>query len=497
MHSIEKKLKDLPKTPGVYLYKDKSGQIIYVGKAAVLRNRVKQYFAKSRPFDPKTTALVKEITDLDYITVETEIDALFLEAELVRRYQPRYNILLRDDKSTSYIRINIKSNHPTVTMTRRPLDDGAEYFGPYFNALLIRTALKQLRKAFPYSTHTGAIPKRVCLMYQIGLCPGLEEGKTSLEDYRKDLKQLVSYIKGNRVAIVNQVELEMKQAAKNQDFESASRFRNQLFALKGLKKSIVFSRQEFMDISRDEGLSELAVLLGLENAPKRIEGYDISHMSGTDTVASMVVFSNGMPDKTEYRKFKMTRPGNDDFAHMNEVICRRLSPTNVKKWVKPNLFLIDGGKGQLSAASKARDAQGFSEIPMIGLAKREEEIIIKTAEFDKLKPAESAYVTKTEEFTKIELEKSSIAVKLLQRIRDESHRFAVSYHSVLKRKRQTASILDGIPSVGPATRKKLLKHFGSTKQIIAASQVDLEKVVGTAKADILTKYITTNEARKN
>jgi excinuclease ABC subunit C len=496
MNNINRQLEQLPREPGVYLYKDIKGQIIYVGKAAILKNRVRQYFQKSRPFDPKTTALVKEIADLDYITVETEIDALFLEAELVRRYQPRYNILLRDDKSTSYIRIDIKSEHPTVTITRRPLDDGAEYFGPYFNSVLIRTALKQLRKVFPYSTHTGAIPKRACLMYQIGLCPGLEEGKTSLDDYRKNLKQLISYIKGNRVSIVNEIEVEMKQAAKSQDYELASRLRNQLFALKGLKKSIVFSRQEFMDISKDEGLSELAALLGLAKVPKRIEGYDISHMSGTDTVASMVVFSNGMPNKTEYRKFKMMRPGNDDFAHMNEVINRRLSPTNVKKWGKPDLFLIDGGKGQLSSASNARDNLGFSKIPMIGLAKREEEIVLKTDEFLKLKPPKSAYVTKTADYTKVELIKSSNAVKLLQRIRDESHRFAVSYHSVLKRQRQTASILDEIPSVGPATRKKLLKHFGSTKQIISASQVDLEKVVGKTKAVILIKHLKSNESHK-
>ncbi len=492
MNNIQRQLLDLPKDPGVYLYKDSRGQIIYVGKAAVLKNRVRQYFQKSRPFDPKTTALVNEIVDLDYITVETEIDALFLEAELVRRYQPRYNILLRDDKSTSYIRIDIKNNHPTVTITRRPLDDGAEYFGPYFNSVLIRTALKQLRKVFPYSTHTGVIPKRACLMYQIGLCPGLEDGKTSLEDYRKDLKQLISYIKGNRVKIVNEIESEMKQAAKNQDYELATRLRNQLFALKGLKKSIVFSRQEFMDISKDEGLSELARLLGLIKVPKRIEGYDISHMSGTDTVASMVVFTNGIPNKTEYRKFKMNRPGNDDFAHMNEVISRRLSPTNIKKWGKPDLFLIDGGKGQLSAASNARDSLGFSEIPMIGLAKREEEIVLKTNEFLKLKPPKSAFVTKTTDFTKVELLKSSNAVKLLQRIRDESHRFAVSYHSVLKRRRQTASVLDDIPGVGPATRKKLLKHFGSTKQIVNANQDELDKVIGAKKTAILLKYIKTN-----
>src|SRR5690606_19078973 len=173
------------KQPGVYMYKDTSGEIIYIGKAATLRNRVRQYFQTSRPLDPKTDALVKEISDIDWITVDSEIDALFLEAELVRRYLPRYNILLRDDKSTSYVRINTSSDHPTVTMTRRPLDDGAEYFGPYFAATTVKKALHYLRKIFPYSTHSH-IPKRACLQYHLGLCPGLEEGKTSLSEYRQN-----------------------------------------------------------------------------------------------------------------------------------------------------------------------------------------------------------------------------------------------------------------------------------------------------------------------
>lgn len=467
------KLKQLPMEPGVYLYKNAKGKIIYVGKAARLRNRVRQYFQKGRAPDPKTEALVAEIADLDWITVETELDALFLEAELIRRYQPRYNILLRDDKSSGFIRINYNDKHPTVTVTRRPLDDGAKYFGPYYNVASIRKALQYLRRAFPFSTHSTTVPKRACLQYHLGLCPGLEEGKTDLSDYRTNLKKLIQYLKGERKALLKQVEKDMLASAKSKDFEEANRLKRQLFALKGLTQQIVFSDKEFMDISKDEGLTGLAELLDLPKPPQRIEGYDISHMSGTDTVASMVVFTNGLPNKAEYRKFKMRLPGNDDFAHMNEAITRRLGAKNIKDWGLPDLFLIDGGKGQLSSAMKARDAAGQAQIPMIGLAKREEEIVVKRGG----------------EFEMILLPKSSHVVKLLQRIRDESHRFAVSYHTVLKRQRQTSGFLDDIPTIGPATRKKLLKAFGSVKRMTEARTWELEKVVGPKKAAILRQYI--------
>jgi excinuclease ABC subunit C len=491
---LEKKLSELPKQPGVYLYKNKARQIIYVGKAAVLRNRVRQYFQKSRPLDPKTEALVAEIVDVEWITVESEMDALFLEAELVRRYMPRYNILLRDDKSTAYVRITYKNDHPTVTITRRPLDDDALYFGPYFNANNVKRALHYLRRAFPYSTHATTIPKRACLQYHLGLCPGLEEDKTSLEDYRATLKRLMAYLKGERVKLVKQIEKEMKIASKQQDFEGAAKLRNQLFALKGLTKQIIFSDKEFMDISKDEGLAELSDILGLANPPKRIEGYDISHMSGTDNVASMVVFTNGIPNKAAYRKFKMRLPGNDDFAHMREAISRRVSEKNQKDWGLPDLFLIDGGKGQLAAALSARDEAGLSHIPMIGLAKREEEIVIDPAKsavtLNQGKVAELlASQTFSEAFVLTRLPHSHPTVKLLQRIRDESHRFAVSYHTVLKRQRQTSSFLDDIPTIGPATRKKLLKNFGSMKGVIQSRQIELEQLIGVKKATILRQYI--------
>ncbi|MFT4532214.1 MAG: excinuclease ABC subunit C [Candidatus Saccharimonadales bacterium] len=498
---LKAKLKTLPDDPGVYFHKDATGEIIYIGKAAVLKNRVRQYFQKSRTRDPKTEALVAEIVDTEWIEVETEIDALFLEAEMVRRYLPRYNIMLRDDKSLLYVRIDIKSDSPTVTFTRRPLDDGAEYFGPYIQGYAVRKALRLLRRIFPYATSKEQATMGSKLYEQIGLDPGVKTGKTSIEAYRKNLRLLMSYLRGNRTSMMKEIESEMKSAAANQEFEQATRLRNKLFEMKSLKKQIVFSDREFMDISKDKGLNGLSDLLGIA-LPKRIEGYDISHMSGTDNVASMVVFTNGIPDKTEYRKFKMRLKGNNDFAHMNEALSRRLRPSNVKKWQLPGLFLIDGGKGQLTSAIKAQADQhtvqerSLYSIPMIGLAKREEQLVIKiegssvsVVDIEKRAKKFGGYVTITEDFILINLPDTSDIVKLLQRIRDESHRFAVSYHSTLKSKRQTTSWLDEVPGIGPATKKKLIRTFGSSKGVTLARKGELEKLLGESKSTILKQYI--------
>lgn len=489
---LEDKLKTLPTTPGVYFHRNAKNEIIYIGKAANLRNRVRQYFQNSRVRDPKTDALVAEIVMTDWTEVETELDALFLEAELIRRYMPPYNILLRDDKSLVYVRINPKSNHPTVTLTRRPLDDGADYLGPYFSALTVRKALKYLRRVFPFSTHL-TVPTRACLQFHLGLCPGIEEGKTDLTEYRTNLKKLAMYLRGKRVTLINELERDMKQTAKDLQFEESAKLRNQLLALKGLKQQIVFGDKEIQDISKDEGLQQLMDVLGLSNPPKRIEGYDISHMSGTNNVASMVVFQGGIPNKAAYRKFKMRITGNDDFAHMNEVITRRLSEKNRKDWGLPSLFLIDGGKGQLQAAIAAREAAGV-QLPMIGLAKKFETIIVSlelsrvAIDVPKIVQA-GGFVKENDKFAEVSLPMNSPAIKLLQRIRDESHRFAVSYHTVLKRRGQTTSWLEQIPTIGPTNRKKLLKTFGSVKGIMQARQHDLEKTIGTSRAAILRQYI--------
>lgn len=477
---IEEKLKELPSCPGVYFHKDAKGEVIYVGKAANLRNRVRHYFQKSRARDPKTDALVNEITDTDWLELETELDALFVEAEMVRRYMPRFNILLRDDKSFTYVRIDIKSDHPTVTYTRRPLDDKAEYFGPYVSKLGITKALKHLRKVFPYSTHTPTnTPKRACLQAQLGLCPGLECGLTSLKDYRRNLRQLMTYIRGSRKKLITDLEKSMAIAARTQQYEQAAHYRNQLNGLKALEKQIIFGDRELHDISKDNGLTRLAEILKLGPSPRRIEGFDISHMSGTDNVASMVVFNSGVPDKSQYRKFKMRLPGNNDFGHMSEAISRRLSEKNIKQWGQPDLLLIDGGKGQVSAAYEAMSKCGHA-IAMIGLAKRYEEIILP--ETDPKDPS------KIINFKVIVLSHSDDALKLLMRIRDESHRFAVSYHSVLKRARQKVNALEEIPGIGPQSRKMLQRHFGSTKSIFEATETDIAAIVGSSKAKIIVKH---------
>lgn len=503
---LAKKLKGLPKEPGVYFHKDAAGEIIYVGKAAVLRNRVRQYFQKSRLRDPKTDALVAEINDTDWMVVESEVEALFLEAEMVRRYMPRYNILLRDDKALSYIRIDYDSDYPTVSTTRRPLDDKARYFGPYFSLYNVREALRILRRIFPYATKRNSGEKRASLLYHIGLDPGLESGKTSLEEYRKNLRRLMAVIEGKKGAIAKELEGEMQRASKEERFEDAARSRNQLRALKELGRQIVFSDKEFLDISKDRALTQLQELFKLSEPPKRIEGYDISHMSGTDVVASMVVFVNGVSKKDEYRKFKMTTAKNDDYAQMSEVLLRRFSEKNVKAWGLPDLILIDGGAGQLDAATRAMKKQGIT-LPIVGVAKREEEIVVHKKEscidvsyLEQLaeSPVPGVYVTSQGDVLMVNLHVGQInagshsknlrggetfspysdVVKLFQRIRDESHRFAISYHTALKRSGQTKSKLDDIPGVGDVTRKKLIRAFGSSRGVVNASLSELQRVLG-------------------
>lgn len=488
---LEAKLKTLPRSAGVYFHKSATGEIIYVGKAAVLKNRVRQYFQSTRDMDIKTRALVAEIEDTDWVETESEIDALFLESEMVKRYMPRYNILLRDDKSQTFVRIDMKSEWPYVCFTRNPADDDAEYFGPYYNGFAVKKALRYLRKTFPYYTkpRTGGRPD---LDAHLGLSPS---GSTTVEEYRANLRNLIRYLKGERVALVRELERDMKTAAGLHDFEKAAVYRNRISNLRELQRRIMFGDKEFLDISKDKALSDLRDLLTLSKLPARIEGYDISHMSGTNVVASMVVFSNGVSDRANYRKFKTRIEHNNDFYNMHETLTRRLSEKNIKAWGCPDLVLIDGGKGQLDAALQARDEREQSKIPFIGLAKREEQIVIHhqksgvTLNREKLQELDG-FTTVTEDFTLVNLPHSSHIIKLLQRVRDESHRFAVSYHTVLKRQKQTASMLEEIPGIGPTTRKKLIKTFGSLRAVQQATPEQLIAAIGPSKAQILARYLS-------
>lgn len=520
--ALQAKLKTLPRTPGVYFHKSASGEVIYVGKAAVLKNRVRQYFQDSRGRDNKTMALVAEIFDTDWIETESEVDALFLESEMIKRYMPRYNVLLRDDKSQMYVRIDMKSDWPTVSFTRNPADDGADYFGPFYNGFALKKALRYLRRIFPYLTRQRR-PGQSKLDEDLGLSPKISDGSDA---YKAGLRKLISYIKGNRKAIAVELERDMKTAAGLHDFERAASLRNKLHAMQELQRRVMFGDKEFLDISKDKALADLAKLLGLRNIPVRIEGYDISHMNGRQVVASMVVFTNGASDRAEYRKFKVGEK-NDDTGNMYEVIFRRLGERNIKSWGRPDLLLIDGGKGQLSAAIKARDERGI-KLPIISIAKREEEIIIhKTgsqidvARIEELQKSihqdvsihedNDVYVvnlhptqrnagshsknlrgsdidgdSSRDNFTKSSIATTDI-VKLFQRIRDESHRFAVSYHTALKRQNQTKNQLEKIPGIGPKTRAKLLRKFGSVKKIIEADYVELQAEVGAKKADLIKR----------
>jgi excinuclease ABC subunit C len=486
--ALTNKLKTLPKEPGVYFHKDAKGDIIYIGKAANLKNRVGSYFQQSRHRDFKTQLLVGEIVDLDWITVESEVEALFLESEFIKRYKPKYNIDLKDDKHFIYIKIPMQDEWPVVSFVRRPMDDRAEYFGPYTSSDAVRKAMRQLRKVFPYVTHSlSPMPKRGCLHYHLGLCPGPEVPGSSAAAYRRNLRRLMMYMHGHKTKLIDQLEKEMQRAAKKKDYELAALRRDQLHNLRALSKQMIFSDKETFDLSRDQALVGLADRLDLQGLPRRIECYDISHLQGTDNVASMVVFQDGVPNKEEYRRFKMRAPGNDDFEHMREVMRRRFTGKNLEQWPKPDLIVIDGGKGQLGAALGVLGELGVT-VPAIGLAKREEEII-------KPRPRDSDMVSRKlanddSLYEVIRLPHSSHVLQLLQRVRDEAHRFAVTYHSLLRGKRQTSSILDGVPGVGPATRKKLIKTFGSVAGVKAAALDDIAGVVGAARARAIAERLT-------
>jgi len=475
------KLKTLPSAPGVYFHKNSAGEIIYVGKAAVLNNRVRSYF-NSTAKDTKTAALIREIVDTDWMVTDSEMDALFLESEMVKRYKPKWNVLLRDDKNSSFVRIDMKSAIPTVTLTRHPLDDGADYYGPYYEKQTVSTALRILRKVFPYydKPYTG----KKTLNTDLGLTPGIElleltsqlspsspEAEKLIQvaqaNYKTNLRKLISYIKGNRTKVIKDTEREMKAASRAGNYELAATLRNQYFGLRGLSTKIVFSDKEFLDLSSDAALLELQKLLDLPKPPTRIDGFDISHQSGHQVVGSMVTFINGVADRRLYRRFKLRKEQNNDFENMREIVARRLR--HLSDWGRPDLILIDGGQPQLRAVE---DLLASTGIPFIGLAKEFEAVVIPKSVFEKTADPESAIeklhmetsqtlktwpdglpanyrnknhnsvIPDAENLSEkslygasaVYLPKSSHLLKLLQRIRDESHRFAITYHSLLKSK---------------------------------------------------------------
>jgi excinuclease ABC subunit C len=604
---VQQKLANLPDSPGVYQMLDEAGKVIYVGKAIVLKHRVRSYFHASAQHTPKTLALVEEIRDITWWVTPTELDALVLENELIKRYKPHYNIRLKDDKNYPYIRVGWQDPFPKVEVVRRMQKDGARYFGPYTSGRACFQTLDALRRIFPYldceRTITGQ-DARPCLYYHIKMCGGPCIGAQTSEEYRATIEHLMDFLSGDTDRVIKRLERQMNRAAENMQFELAALYRDRLKSVNAIaaQQKIISTQQEdadyvalsqddrsgdtavqvfmvrhgrligrenfmlegaevpqadvnqhgllvaafvqqfydnaafipslilvqampddravleawlaerrggsvelrlpqrglkreLMDLARNnadeylrllqaernadtnrqtQAIADLQAALNLSEPPMRIECFDVSTLQGTNTVGSMVVFGRGVPLKGAYKRFKIRGKGSqgepDDFASMREMLRRRFrrlvetddsnDPGSKARGddgfrSRPDLVIVDGGKGQLGVAVEVlRELGLFGQFPIVGLAKREEEIF---------RPGESDPVWLT---------RGSPALHLVQRIRDEAHRFAITYHRNLRRKEQTHSVLDDVPGIGPARRKALLTYFGGDLDRIRTATLD-------------------------
>lgn len=599
---LSEKLSNLPSKPGIYQFKDKNGKVIYVGKSKNLRNRVRSYFQIGKPQDAKTNAMIRHIFDFEIIIVDSEIEAFLLEDNLIKSLKPKYNIMLRDDKSYPYVRVT-NEEFPRIFSTRRLIKDGSKYFGPFTDVRSIKQLIRSIRTIFQLRScdlklTENAISRgkfKVCLDYHIRKCQGPCEGYISREEYLNNVKSAIQVLSGKTREIEKILEDEMYSLSERMVFEKAAIVRNKLQALRefssrqkviftdfidrdifgiakidsyacsivlkvregkllgkrhyiiknaeldteaeiiaktiekwyletdfipaellvpcefdqleyitdwlgkrrgktlsiqipkiGEKKKIVdmanananFILNEYLlALSKREQNVARSVLalqrdLRLKNPPIRMECFDNSHLQGTNLVSSLVVFENGKPKKSDYRKFKIkTVDGNDDFASMREVVERRYSRLIEENQKLPDLIIIDGGKGQLSAAVEVLTKLNLSEkVTVIGLAKRLEEIFL---------PGKKDAIL---------LPKSSSSLKLLQQIRDEAHRFAITFHRQLREKNMLYTQLTEIPLIGKTTASKLLKIFGSVEKISTASFDELTKHITKRQAEEIIKY---------
>jgi len=593
---IESLLKNAPKSPGVYLFKDKKDVILYIGKAKVLRNRVRSYFRgdpDSR--DPKTQTMVNQVRDIDFIVTDSEVESLLLEANLVKEHRPRYNVRLKDDKSYPYVRIT-NEPYPRVFITRDVIKNGSKYYGPYTDVTSLRSTMRVVKKVFPirscrYHIDQETIDQNkvsVCLDYHIKKCEGPCEGLVSNERYNAMIAKVIDFLNGRTDEVIEYLSRRMDEAAEEFEYEEAARIRDQINAVKNYAKKqrvetgdfedrdvlamateedecamvvlrlrngkligrehfyldgvenisdsailedfvkqyymkvdfvpreilfpelpenrepleewlssrsdrrVYFKEPKIGDKKKLQGLAEknAKLLLGelqlqkkkkaeyipktvatlqeelqMEAPPRRIEAFDISHIGGTNTVASMVSFVDGQPRKGEYRRFKIkTVEGNDDFASMREVIRRRYNRVLEEKLPVPDLILIDGGKGQLSVAVEQLNDLEFPPVTIIGLAKRLEEVYIP-------QHSEPLFIAK-----------SSPGLILLQRIRDEAHRFAIAYHRKLRGKSMVVSDLDNIEGVGKVRKARLMQQFRSVKKLKKATIQEIAEVQGISES---------------
>lgn len=579
---LQAKLARLPNQPGVYLFKDAAGDMLYVGKAAVLADRVRSYFQKGSDHSPKTALLVGLIADLETMVTRSELEALILESNLVKRHRPRFNVVLRDDKQYPYLRLPVKEDFPRLSIVRRVQRDGALYYGPYTPAGALRETLKVIKKVFPLATcsiHIDGKAERACIEFEIKRCMAPCTGNQSRDEYHEIVKQVRHFLEGRDRELLEELRAGMEAAAEREDFEEAARLRDRMFKIERtlerqritqtasvdqdvigiarlgtavdlqllfVRGGLLIGRKDFFwtnaadtpddelvvaaieqfynkdgqppaellvpvdipdvdliarwlsekrgnavrllvpergtkhqliklaeenaassaaDHLRDEAIDrqageELRRLFRLDRAPRRIEGFDISNTMGTQSVASMVVWEDGRMKKADYRKLKITTvEGANDFASIREAVSRRYG--GMEGLARPDLVLIDGGLGQLAAAIEGLKQVGEDRLPVIGLAKARGE------------KDERVYLAGRK--NPMPLRGQSPATHLLQRIRDEAHRFAVSFHRTLRGKALLSSKLDQIIGIGEIRRARLLKRFGSVERVAAASDDDLRE----------------------
>lgn len=580
---IEEKLSMLEHTPGVYIMKDSAGKIIYVGKAISLKNRVTQYFRKNKNHSAKVKAMVAHVEELETIITGSEVEALILECNLIKKHRPKYNISLKDDKTYPYLKVSTNEDFPKVFITRRVVRDGGKYFGPYTDVTALNSSMKLLKRLFPLRTCKSMNVDRPCLEYHIKRCLAPCHGHISKDEYNAMIKEVCLFLEGRTEQVDEDLEKRMLAAADNLEFEQAARLRDQLQAVRkirekqrivtgsgdqdaigiarsglgvcvqifhirsgkmvgrnhfliegseeesqqdiltayikqyynqamfvpreillpfelseedtvllnewltsqkksraelvvpkrGTKKDIVemamgnakksledeVTKLKLANAQTLGAVEDLGRYLGLPNPPTRMECFDISHNQGMETVASMVVFEDGVPKKSDYRRFKIRSAEGkpDDFKSMREVTTRRYGKADAEM---PDLIIIDGGKGQLSSALEIIRGAGHLSVPVVGLAKREEEVF---------REGESEPVI---------LPRDSQALYLIQRIRDEAHRFAITYHRSLRRKRNMVSVLDNVSGIGPARRKVLYDTYGSLEKIKNAEVAEMAKLDG-------------------
>jgi excinuclease ABC subunit C len=423
------KVRTFPQTPGVYLMKDAAGRVIYVGKAKNLRARAGSYFLKAAAEDRRTADLVREIRDIDFLEAESEVDALLLESRLVKDVQPRFNSDLKDDKTFPYLQITTHEDYPRVEFTRTPRQKGVKLYGPFTSAGSLRGAIVVLQRIFKFRTCTLDIDAddpqwrwfRPCLLASIDQCTAPCNLRISREDYRRDINRLKTFLDGGKKQLLAEMQAEMLEASSRLEFERAARLRDEIRLLETLDQRGDLEEHvqpEVFLVDPKKGLAGLAKVLGLAAVPRVIEGVDIAHLAGDETVASLVQFIDGLPFKPGYKRYRIkTVTGIDDFRSIHEVVSRRFARLAREGASFPDILLVDGGKGQLAAALDAVESLGIRPPCIISLAKREEEIFL---------PGRSE---------PLRLSRDSYALRLLEYVRDEAHRFAQHYHHLLRGKR--------------------------------------------------------------